>query len=267
MHLHLDPSIRNWVFFPITFITVMVNLLIKYLTSYLNNVHSSEQILQSQSKENDFKSEMQNKDIDIKITHGINRSNKLRQNYMYISDKGFKLRKAFYCKEEVGFCAQKIDTRPPDMMNMGLMGDMIKKQVVNMLYYAITIVGCGYFFSGFILLKLPFGITQKFRSMLQQGLNIPNLDLNFVSAVSWCFMLVFGLNSIIAHFDGKDDFSMLKEQEKMMMAPTAAMGGPKEKNFMKILSSEKESIEIVPNFSLLDSAIEEMNDKYDYLIN
>ena len=186
---------------------------------------------------------------------------------MYISERGFKLRKAFFCKEGDGWFTQSFKSKPPDVMNTNMMGDMMKKNFVNMLYYAVIFMGCGYFFSGFILLKLPFGTTQKFRSMLQNGLNIPNLDLSYVSAVSWCILLVSGLNSIISHFDGKDDFSMFKEQEKMMTAPMQGMGGPQEKDYNKIMGTEKENIEIVSYFTTLDDAVESMIDKYDYIVS
>lgn len=262
MYLHLDPAIRNWVFFPITIITVLVNLLVKYLTLLLNQGSNKKPLIKSTNDEPDLKSELQSRDVDIKVTNALNRSIKLRQNYMNISERGFKIRKAFFCKENEGFFTQKFESKPPDVMNPNMMFDMVKKNFVNMLYYGVIFVGCGYFFSGFILLKLPFGLTQKFRSMLQQGLSIPDLDLSYVSAVSWCFMLVFGLNSIMQHFDGGDDYSMFKEQEKMMTAPMQGLGGPAEKDYVKIMSSEKENIEILPYFSNLECAVEDFIEKY-----
>lgn len=257
--LHLDPSIRNWVFFPITAITILVNLLVKYLTSYLNQ-GADKSVLESTCKETNIKNELQSRDVDIKVTHAISRSTKIRQNFMFISEKGFKMRKSYLCND---FFTQKFETKPADVMNPNMMTDMIKKNAVNMLYYALIFVGCGYFFSGFILLKLPFGLTQKFRSMLQQGLSIPTLDVSYVSALSWCFMLVFGLNSIISHFDGKDDFSMLKEQEKMMTAPMNM--GPQERDYVKLMSTEKENLEILPFFSILDDSVEKVIEKYSYI--
>jgi ER membrane protein complex subunit 3 len=260
-YLHLDASLRNWVFFPITIITIMVNLLVKNLTILLNSNSNKKASLKSTCDELDFKAEVNSRDSDIKVTNAISRSTKLRQNYMKISERGFKLRKAFFCKEGEGYFNQEFESKPAEMMNPNMMGDMIKKNAVNMLYYALVFVGCGYFFGGFILLKLPFGLTQRFRSMLQQGLSIPNLDISYVSAISWCFILVFGLNSIIQHFDGGDDFSMMKEQEKMMTAPMQGFG-PQEKDYTKLMNAEKENIDILPYFSHLEEAVEKMISKY-----
>ena len=272
MFLRLDVSIRNWVFIPITFITIAINLLMKYLNVLINQgaqkPNSSKADHEASGTKEDFlKKELEFRDPDIKVRSALNRVNKLKINFMNISERGFKLRKAFFCNEG-GFFSTKIENKAPEVMNPNMMVDVLKKNLINGLYYALIFVGVGYFFSGFILLKLPFGLTQKFRSMLQQGLNLPDLDLSYVSAISWCFILVFGLNSILQHFDGGDNFSMLKEQEQMMKAPMQMMpfgqhGGP---DFEKVFSAEKENIEIIPNFSLLDDATERLISKYDYLI-
>jgi len=187
---------------------------------------------------------------------------------MHISERGYKLRKAFFCNEG-GFFSTKFEAKAADVMNPNMMGDMLKKNVLNGLYYALIFVGVGYMFSGFILLKLPFGLTQKFRSMLQQGLNLPDVDISYVSAISWCFILVFGLNSILQHFDGGDNFSMLKEQEQMMKQPMQMMpfGQPGGQDYEKMLSAEKENVELIPNFSLLDDSVDRLLEKYNLLIN
>lgn len=269
MFLRLDPSIRNWVFIPITLITISVNLLMKYLNIMFNQgpkPNKSRTEDDNLSGADFIKNEMQNRDADIKIKSAINRSTKLRINFMYISERGFKLRKAFFCKDGEGFFNQKFENKAPEIMNPNLMGDMLKKNVLNALYYAIIFVGVGYIFSGFILLKLPFGLTQKFRSMLQQGLNLPDLDVSYVSAISWCFILVFGLNSILQHFDGGDNFSMLKEQEQMMKAPMMMGMGQTGQDNDKILSVEKENVEIIPNFSMLEDSVDRLIEKYEHLI-
>jgi hypothetical protein len=270
MFLRLDASIRNWIFIPITLITVSVNLLMKYLNFLFgqqaqNKPNPAKNIEGDDSQGLDFKNAMANRDDDIKIKNAINRAGKLRLNFMNISERGFKQRKAFFCKENEGFFTKKYENKAPDLMNPSMMTDMIKKNVLNGLYYALIFVGVGYMFSGFILLKLPFGLTQKFRTMLQQGLNLPDVDVSYVSAISWCFILVFGLNSILQHFDGGADFSMLKEQEQMMKNPMM-FGGQQGTDYEKLFSTEKENIEIIPQFSLLDDSVERLIDKYEYLL-
>ena len=97
MFLRIDSSLRNWVFIPLTLITVCVSLLMKYLTYIFNQ--GSEKKIKSETKTIeafDYKTEMKNKDTDIVIKNAINRANLLKNNFMYISEKGFKQRKAFF---------------------------------------------------------------------------------------------------------------------------------------------------------------------------
>jgi hypothetical protein len=274
MFLRLDPSIRNWVFIPITVITIAINLLMKYLNLLINQGQAKtnpstapKDRTNSDANQDYLTNELKHRDIDIKIKSAINRSCKLRANFMHISDRGYKQRRAFFCNDG-GFFNQQIANKAPDMMNPNMMVDVLKKNLINGLYYALVFVGVGYMFSGFILLKLPFGLTQKFRSMLQQGLNLPDVDVSYVSAISWCFILVFGLNSILQHFDGGDSFSMLKEQEQMMKAPMQMMpfGQPGGTDYTKLFSAEKENIESIPHFSLLEDSNDRLIEKYSYLI-
>ena len=113
----------------------------------------------------------------------LKNENFLKSNFMFISSKRFKTLKSY------------------------LLGKMIKN-IVNIIYYIFIFVGCWIFFSDFILLKLPFGLTQKFRGMMQQGLNLPNFDVSYVCVISWYLILVFGLNNNIQFFDGREDFSI-----------------------------------------------------------
>jgi hypothetical protein len=268
MFLRLDSSIRNWVFIPITIITVAVNLIMKYVNFLLHSGGVKPTPSRTSNSHNnfDYTKEVSERDNEIKIKSAITRSTKLRNNFMYISVRGFNNRKAFFCNEG-GFFTQKFESRAAEMMNPNMMFDMLKKNVVNALYYILIFGGVGYMFSGFILLKMPFGLTQKFRSMLQQGLNLPDVDISYVSAISWCFILVFGLNSILQHFDGGDNFSMLREQEQMMKAPMQMMPfGQQGQDNEKVLSAEKENIEIIPHFSILEESIDRVLDKYKYLI-
>ena len=43
-----------------------------------------------------------------------------------------------------------------------------------------------YFFSGFVLGKIPFPLTPSFKGMLQRGINLTTLDTAYVTSMSWC---------------------------------------------------------------------------------
>jgi hypothetical protein len=42
------------------------------------------------------------------------------------------------------------------------------------------------FFSGFVLVKIPFPLTPSFKSMLQRGILLASLDVTYVTSLSWC---------------------------------------------------------------------------------
>jgi hypothetical protein len=58
----------------------------------------------------------------------------------------------------------------------------------------------GSFFTGFIALRLPFSLAERFRGLTQQGIGVPALDTSFVSTSSWFFTAQFGLQGLIRLF-------------------------------------------------------------------
>lgn len=44
--------------------------------------------------------------------------------------------------------------------------------------------------------KVPFPLTQKFRGMLQRGVEIQNLDVRYISSLSLYFLILFGVSKL-----------------------------------------------------------------------
>lgn len=105
----------------------------------------------------------------------------------------------------------------PDMME-GMM-DGLKKQLTNMVPQMIIMGWINFFFQGFvvskliilypflqlskpfvmhILAKLPFPLTPRFKSMLQSGVDTRDMDVSWVSSLSWYFLNLFGLGSVFS---------------------------------------------------------------------
>lgn len=55
------------------------------------------------------------------------------------------------------------------------------------------------------LVKLPFPLTIRFKSMLQSGVMTRDLDVRWVSSLSWYFLNLFGLQSVFGFILGSDN--------------------------------------------------------------
>lgn len=134
---------------------------------------------------------------------------KLISNNGLISENSFKMRKVFFCKKNGGYLYKHKDTKPKDpmsgmMMNNNMLSDMLKNNLSMAVSTMMQFAWVSYFFSGFILAKVPFPLTQKFRGMLQRGVEIQNLDVKYVSSLSLYFLILFGLHGLQSLILGAD---------------------------------------------------------------
>ena len=113
--------------------------------------------------------------------------------------------------------------------------------------------------------RLPFPLTLRFKSMLQRGVDTADMDVTWVSSLSWYFLNLFGLNSIYTLVLGGDnaadqtkDMQAVSElvssgraqltcllQANMAM-PGAAMPGAPAQDYSKLFNAERENLEISP---------------------
>jgi len=107
---------------------------------------------------------------------------------------------------------------------------MMKGNVTSMLPNFAMMTFVGWFFSGFVCLKLPFPMPSHSSSMLQRGVDLSSLDITYVSSLSWYFLVMFGLNGIYSLILGEgaemDDARMMQMQMGMGM-----MGGGQQMGF------------------------------------
>ena len=55
------------------------------------------------------------------------------------------------------------------------------------------------------IVKLPFPLTLRFKSMLQSGVMTRDLDVRWVSSLSWYFLNLFGLQSVFIFILGNEN--------------------------------------------------------------
>lgn len=157
---------------------------------------------------------------------------------------------------------------------------MMKGQMIFLVFQG----GMGYWvshlFNGFLVGKTPFPLTFRFKSMLQRGVEVENLEPGYISGLCWYFLIMMSLNGFIAFLqsliadvtgasqatvdpNGQEDQLMLM----MGMPPGMAgggganplMGGP---DMNKIFDTERQNVEIHLHMCVLDEIPKELHAKW-----
>merc|ERR1712048_1168837 len=107
------------------------------------------------------------------------------------------------------------------MMNPNNMADMLKGNLFMTLVTPLQFGFISYFFTGYIVGKVPFPLTQRFREMLQRGVENNALDVKYVSALSLYFLTIFGFNSVYKMILSNDSDDAFDPMSDPSMNPTA----------------------------------------------
>ncbi|CAG9584890.1 unnamed protein product [Danaus chrysippus] len=222
--LLLDPNIRVWVFLPIVIITFLVGIVRHYVSI----------ILSSQKKIDSF----QVQDSQVMI-----RARLLRENGKYLPRQSFNMRRHWFNNEDTGYfkVQKRASTSQNPMTDPGMMTDMLKGNVTNVLPMIVIGGWINWMFSGFLTTKVPFPLTLRFKPMLQRGVELAYLDASWVSSASWYFLNVFGLRTIYALVLGENNAA---DQSKVMQDQMsgAAMAMPQDPK--AAFKAEWEALEI-----------------------
>ena len=236
----LDPSIRDWVLIPIVLIMFLMGIL-------RNNV-----------------TKMMRKDVvpdekQVKNNNQLMRARRLRANAAYIPHVSFTARKHYFCDKATGVLAQKFDAPNPmaAMQDPSVMMNMMQGNMAQMVPQMAMMGIVNYFFSGFVLGKIPFPLTPSFKGMLQRGINLTTLDTAYVTSMSWYFLVMFGMRglySIVLGANNQTDDTQLMQQQM-------GMGGAQpgqQPDMGKIFAAEAENLQLVEHAWFLDGAEERL---------
>lgn len=75
--------------------------------------------------------------------------------------------------------------------------DGMKMQMVNQFVYFGLFYAIQNALAGFLVVKLPFALTERFKQLTQQGIGVPALDTSFVSSGSWYMIAQYGISRVI----------------------------------------------------------------------
>ncbi|RNF08942.1 uncharacterized protein Tco025E_07065 [Trypanosoma conorhini] len=191
----LDSNIRDWVLFPLIAIVIFVGMLRHYAGLLM-------------------KSPPKPKINKMCCVNIANYGRLLLGEGKALSPEAFQ-RRAEAMRQ--GPLQKKVELDAMEMMNdPSMMGEMMKNNILMMVPNMGMMMLVSYFFSGFVVAKFPFGLASRFRGMMQSGVDIINLDCNYVTSLSMYFLIMFGSNGILqlllgADADGGEQALMLSQ--------------------------------------------------------
>ncbi|KAJ3151531.1 ER membrane complex subunit 3 [Geranomyces variabilis] len=236
--IFLDPAIRDWVLIPIMLVMVLVGVLRHYAT----------QLMMSMPKGN-FRG--------VRETAALMRARTVRSPPgTILSYEAFMARvrylaasfeKGAYLKNPNAATAAANPMSDP--AGMEAMMDMLKKNMVMIVPQTLIMSWITFFFSGFVLIKLPFPLTVRFKAMLQRGVDTADMDVTWVSSLSWYFLNLFGLRSIFTLILGQDnaagtDMNQMQMMGGMMPGMGAAQPMQQPAEVLNLFKNEKELLEL-----------------------
>ena len=256
--LLLDSDLRNWVLLPITVVMVLVGM-------FRNNLM---QLFESKPKLATLAAARQQ--------NIMRRASALRLNYPVLPPASVAARKAFlarvltdgsYLDPETKRLQEKALNRKPDEMpespfnNEAMMENMMeqaKRSLLMMVPQTVIMGWVNFFFTGFVLIRLPFPLTQRFKIMLQRDIDTPDLDVSWVSSLSWYFLNLYGLDAIYRLVLGNNraadsmrDMAAFGAGAAMMQQQPQMPG--QQVDHAKLHAAERESLELIGAVSTKDA--------------
>lgn len=126
--------------------------------------------------------------------------------------------------------------------------NMAKGNLANFIPQTIIMWWVNYFFSGMLLMKLPFPLTPRFKEMLQSGIMTVDLDVRWVSAISWYFISALGVNPLISLITGYDDMSL----QQLQLPQTELLGGAGQPQPVAVMNNMANELTMSPYTSCFD---------------
>lgn len=244
----LDSDIRDWVVLPLFIIMVSAGLL---------RVHMGK-VLKPAPKNNTK--------VTQRTQSAIRATSALKSAAIhFLSSERLEPRKVAYpeiLKDQAEWCENYLDDEDQakanaaddndDMPNPLAAMDGMKGGMVFMVQNMVMMQGIQYFFSGFILLKVPFHLTMGFKQMFQRGMEgLVDLDTSYVSSVSLYFLFMYGLRAFFKLVMGNPTLEVqetLRLQQKL--GKNSGGGGPpgqapNDDKQIKVLNTEADNLELM----------------------
>ena len=245
--MRLDPAIRDWVLVPILAIMLLVGMLRHNLTLLFTHTPRAPSRLH------------------LREQRVLQRTALLRSHATTIPTASFHARRRHFMEAftEGSYLRDpaRKDAPPPNPMTdpggMDTMMDGMKRNMMNVIPQTIIMGWITYFFSGFILVQLPFPLTPQFKGMLQRGIDTVEMDARWVSALSWYFLCLFGLRGVFTLILGEE--SVADGVKDIQAMSTLGMQGQPGQvlDYAGLFRTERENLELLSSLDDHDLSLVE----------
>jgi hypothetical protein len=86
------------------------------------------------------------------------------------------------------------------MAQMQGMMDSMGGTLPTIMFSIVTMGWINYAFGGILLAKVPFNLSQQFKTITQSGVEMENLNVQYISGISFYFFIMFGLGQLYSLF-------------------------------------------------------------------
>jgi hypothetical protein len=234
----LDSDIRDWVVLPLLVIMISAGLL----------RHSVGILLKGKSKPLSR--------LEQRSKSDLQRCARLRMGSAnFITTAQWNARRDYYAgkflRQEAERAEEEKETSPstggPDPMNPLSMAEGMMGNMAFMVQNMVMMQGISHFFKGYVLVKIPFSLTQGFKEMFQRGLELQTLDTSYVSSVSWYFLVMFGLRGFFRLVIGDPSQEQVESSMVQSQLGVQQSGGPAQQfDAPKALNAEADNLELLP---------------------
>ena len=147
---------------------------------------------------------------------------------------------------------QSVSAHEKMMSDPSMMTNLMKKQLTGTAPHLVMGFLVNQFFAGFVMGKVPFTLSPRFRAMLQRGIDMASLDVSYFTSLSFYVLLLFGLKGILSLIFSGDTI----DESAVMQQSMAGMSGPAAFDVKTEFAGEKTKWELVRIQCLFTLAIQ-----------
>jgi hypothetical protein len=129
------------------------------------------------------------------------------------------------------------------MADPSMMGEMMKKQVMGIVPNIAMMSVVTSIYSGFVIAKFPFPASNRFKGMVQRGVDIDDLDGSYATSMSLYFLISFGLQGILQLLLGQNEGDEAQLMAQQMQNPRGAAGQQPPQDMNKVFKGLSEELQ------------------------